>query len=229
MSRESGSFENHPIDQPGTEFHELIRHAKSGDQQAVGRLVEQCRDYLLLIANEDLDASLQGKFGASDLVQDTMLIAHQKFDQFRGQTPAELKGWLRQILRNDLHRARRQFLDADRRDIKREQPIEAAPRGSTHFVDHCPTPRTDAIVQEEARLLNEAMARLPENYRMAVRLREWEDLSFPEIGRQMGISEEAARKLCRRGMDQLAEMLRPAVREFDATASEGCWIHDATS
>jgi RNA polymerase sigma-70 factor (ECF subfamily) len=201
----------------GIDFQELIRLARSGDEQALGILVNQCRDYLLLIANEELDQNLQGKFGASDFVQETMLIAHKKFDQFRGQSPAELKGWLRQILRNDLNRARRQFVDAHRRDIKRERTMDDSQLQPLPLADDSNTPRTDAMVQEEARLLREAMAQLPENYRLAVQLREWDELSFPEIGMRMSISEEAARKLCRRAMDKLEQLLKPIMRPDDSS------------
>ncbi len=190
-------------------FMQLVLAAQNGDPTALGQLIEQCRDYLLLIANEDISPELHGKFGASDFVQETMMIAHQKFPQFRGQTPAELKGWLRQILRNDLLRARRRFVTAQSRDVWREQRLDDSQRPNLSIKDANDTPSTAALAAEEARILKEAMARLPENYRRAIWLREWEDRSYPEIGAQLGISEEAARKLCRRALDKLEDFLKP--------------------
>lgn len=198
------------------DFEELVRRSRQGDLRALGYLVSQCRDYLLLIANEDLDPTLKGKYGASDFVQETMLIAHQKFEQFRGQSPAELRGWLRQILRNDLNRARRQFVDAKQRDVHRERAIEDSQLQPLPLADDANTPRTDAMLQEEAKLLKQAIQLLPENYRQAVQLREWEDLGYAEIGQRMGISEEAARKLCRRAMDRLEQLLKPLLQNGES-------------
>jgi hypothetical protein len=49
----------------------LIRQARGGSAEALGRLLERSRAYLLLIANKGLDADLRSKGGASDLVQQT--------------------------------------------------------------------------------------------------------------------------------------------------------------
>ncbi|HMP80901.1 MAG TPA: sigma-70 family RNA polymerase sigma factor [Pirellulaceae bacterium] len=195
----------------GQALAEWIQRARDGDPSALGELIHQFRDYLMLIANEDLGSELQGKFGASDFVQETMLIAHQKFAQFRGQTLEELKGWLRQILRNDLHRARRQYCDTQRRQIHRERTLHDGQ--AADVTDGQYTPGTDAVVREEGQLLRQAMAQLPENYRQAIQWREWEDLSYAEIGRRLGISEEAARKYCSRGLDKLEWLLKSTLAE----------------
>lgn len=200
---------------------QLVVAAQNGDPVALGQLIEQCRDYLLLIANEDLSPELHGKFGASDFVQETMMIAHQKFPQFRGQTPAELKGWLRQILRNDLLKARRRYVTAQSRDVWREQRLDDSQRPNTTIRDGSDTPGTAALAAEEAKILKEAMARLPDNYRQAIWLREWEDRSYPEIGAALGISEEAARKLCRRALDKLEDYLKPFWLAADTEAPQG--------
>jgi RNA polymerase sigma-70 factor (ECF subfamily) len=47
--------------------------ARKGSREALGRLLETCRPYLLLVANNELDRDLQAKAGASDLVQETFI------------------------------------------------------------------------------------------------------------------------------------------------------------
>lgn len=188
---------------------QLLMSAKQGDSQALGELIEQCQPYLLLIANQDLSPELHGKFGASDLVQETMLVAYQKIGQFRGQSPAEFKGWLRQILHNDLLRVRRRYLSTQRRDVGREHRMNDSQHFHSPLPDQADTPGTAALAAEEARILQQAMQQLPENYRQAVWMREWEDRSYSEIGNALGVSEEAARKLCRRALDKLEEYLKP--------------------
>ena len=45
---------------------------------------------------------MRGQLDPSDIVQQTLLKAHEKFDQFRGSTEHELRGWLRAILARNL-------------------------------------------------------------------------------------------------------------------------------
>ncbi len=75
---------------PG-DIMQLILAAQAGDEAALGFLMQHCRDYLLLIANEEQDRGLQAKFGASDYVQQTLLAAYENIQQFRGQTAEEFR------------------------------------------------------------------------------------------------------------------------------------------
>src|SRR5262245_28489954 len=90
-----------------------------------GQPLEAYRGYLRMLAQLHFDSQLQGKLDPSDLVQQTLLKAHQGRDQYRGQTEAELKSWLRQILATTLADALRRFGRA-RRDLDLECSLEAA-------------------------------------------------------------------------------------------------------
>src|SRR4051794_18411067 len=87
--------------------------------------LERYREYLRLLARLQMGPRLQAKLDPSDLVQDTLLKAHQALDQFRGRTEAEVAGWLRQILANTLREAVRRY-GAAFRDVGRERPLEAS-------------------------------------------------------------------------------------------------------
>lgn len=191
----------------GDEFYDLVHAAREGDRDAVSRLIQQCRDYLLLIANQDLDAGLTAKLGASDVVQQTLLAAYENFQQFRGTTREELSGWLRQILKNDLLNARRYFQSARCRDARREHRLDDSQIFQPSLADDHHTPGTDALVQEQERLLAQAMAKLPENYRRVLSMRNWQEMPFAEIGESLGISADAARKTWSRAIERLAELM----------------------
>src|SRR5262249_8231422 len=76
--------------------------AMSDQAKYQGRSLEQFRDYLLLLARIQLHAGLQAKLDPSDVVQQTLMKAHQNWGQFRGTSDAELAAWLRSILAHHL-------------------------------------------------------------------------------------------------------------------------------
>jgi RNA polymerase sigma-70 factor (ECF subfamily) len=67
---------------------------------------------------------------------------------------------------------------------------------------------TRIALQEEARLLEAAMDRLPPDQREAILLRRYEELAFKDVGARLGRSEDAARKLFARAMTALAMEMR---------------------
>jgi DNA-directed RNA polymerase specialized sigma24 family protein len=76
----------------------LLQRARQGDVEALGALLQHCRPYLLFVANQQL--ADQGHVRPSDIVQDTLLRAMERFVQFRGENPEALRRWLCTILRN---------------------------------------------------------------------------------------------------------------------------------
>src|SRR5438093_728396 len=90
-----------------------------------GLALERFREYLRLLARTHIGHQLKGKLDPSDVVQQTLLEAHRKRNQFRGQTDAELAAWLRQMLAYSLADAIR-ALGRAKRDVSRERSLEAA-------------------------------------------------------------------------------------------------------
>ena len=79
-------------------FQTTVESARKGSSSALGTLFEECRKYLLLVANRQLGESIQAKVAASDLVQETFLQAQQVFGRFEGTNREELLAWLKRIL-----------------------------------------------------------------------------------------------------------------------------------
>src|SRR5437899_10455736 len=95
---------------------------------------ERFRPYLRLLAGLQLDPRWQAKLDPSDIVQQTLLQAHEARDQFRGQSAGERAAWLRQILARVLANAVRD-LGRAKRDAGRERSLEAALSQSSSRLD----------------------------------------------------------------------------------------------
>src|SRR5262245_23696194 len=108
--------------------------AKAADDQSHERDFVPYRSYLYLLARSHIGRRNQARLDPSDIVQQTLLHAHQRQAQFRGASEAELMGWLRQILANNLADAVRALARA-KRDISRERPLDLELNDSFTRVD----------------------------------------------------------------------------------------------
>jgi RNA polymerase sigma-70 factor (ECF subfamily) len=196
--------------EPASDVAHWLSAARQGSVPARGQVLEACRGYLLMVAHQYLDPDLQAKGGASDLVQQTFLAAQQHFDQFRGTTEAELLGWLRQALLNNLAQFQRHYRQTAKARAALEIPLggdasSAGPAG--RLPDAGPSPSQEATAREETEAVRRALERLPEDYRRVILLRHQEDLSFEEIGRLMDRSANAAEKLWARAVRRMRQEL----------------------
>lgn len=188
------------------EFAKRLSQAREGCPVAVGELLQACQRFLLSSANRSLESTLRPKKGASDLVQETFVIAHQEFAAFRGESLAEFSAWLNTILERRLHNHWRAFRGTLRRRVNREIPVEEAER----FLDHsAPLPQPAEFKEEFARV-SAALDRLPPAYREVIELRAWQGLKFREIAERMDKSTKAVEKLWSRAIEKLEEQLRGA-------------------
>lgn len=172
--------------------------------------LERFRSYLLLLARLRLDPRLGAKLSASDVVQQTLLEAHQARDQFRGE-PAQLAGWLRQILARNLANAVRDLHRA-KRDVNRERSLEAALEESASQLEGWlaadqSSPSQQAERHERALRLAEALAQLPEPQREAVTLRHFHGSSLEDIATQLACTTAAVTGLLYRGLKNLRRHL----------------------
>jgi RNA polymerase sigma-70 factor (ECF subfamily) len=167
------------------------------------------REYLLLLARVQIDPRLRAKLDPSDVVQETLLKAHQAFDQFRGATEQQLAAWLRTILAHTLSNAVRTF---GRRKFDDEVSLcgtleESSARIEKWLADGQLTPEQIAANNERLLQLAKALAELPEDQRTAIELKHLRGASVAEVCEQIGRSKAAVVGLLFRGMKRLRELL----------------------
>jgi RNA polymerase sigma-70 factor (ECF subfamily) len=181
-------------------FIVALEVARAGSSEAIGALLDNCRNYLLLVANSSLGPGLRTKVGASDLVQETFLEAQRLFDRFQGNNEQDLLRWLSRILENKLGNTLKRHLWAGKRDLSREA---SSGGDSNSFVDSQTSPSGVLMREEEVAGIQAMVSQLSDDYRRVIDLRVHQDFSFEEIGRVMSRSDEAARKLFARAIEEL--------------------------
>lgn len=183
------------------------------DDEVGLRPAESLREYLRLLARLQLGPKLRAEIDPSDVVQQTLLKAHERRDQFRGTTGAEQLAWLRTILAREIADALRR---RGRRRPDRALSLEAAIEQSSARLDRwleAGGPSASQRMMHQERLLEmvEALATLPEDQRAALELRHLQGLPVPEVAEQLGKSLPAVAGLLHRGLKRL----RAAMGEED--------------
>jgi RNA polymerase sigma-70 factor, ECF subfamily len=195
------------------ETEQLLAAVRRGHSDSLGMLLEQYRDYLYLIARARIGARLQARANASDVVQETFLLASRHFDQFAGTSEREWQSWLRSILRRRLLRLVRKQVIARKRSVRREVPLKSALNGSDSaggktagaLVDPGSSPSAPVRRHELAAEMAERLSRLPASYRDVLVLRNLQGLAFAEVARRMGRTVGAVRVLWLRALDRLRQ------------------------
>jgi RNA polymerase sigma-70 factor (ECF subfamily) len=181
----------------------------SGDHDPTPRRpLESFREYLHLLARLQLDPRLQGQIDPSDLVQQTLLKAHEKQDQFRGKTDAERAAWLRSILANQITDALRRHGRLAQHWQSLEDSLEqSSARLEAWLASESDSPSQHIVHEERLLAMAEAMAKLPEDQRLALELRHLQGLSVPDVCEAMGKSPSAVAGLLHRGLKNLRAAL----------------------
>ncbi|MBL9100088.1 MAG: sigma-70 family RNA polymerase sigma factor [Myxococcales bacterium] len=175
-----------------TDF-ELLDAWRAGDRSAGNALFERYFDAICrFFANKV-------HHGIDDLIQKTFLGCVEGRDRFQKQ--ASFRTYLFAVAHNVLRahfRQTRPGVDFD--------PSEVAAD------DFTPSPSTMFALQQEQRLLLEALRRIPLDHQLVLELYYWEDMAAPELAAVLGVPEGTVRSRLRRAKEALAEKMASLAR-----------------
>ena len=174
--------------------------------------LDRFRSFLRLLVEIELSPRLRVKEDASDIVQQTLWEAHRDLPAYRGQTEAELVGWLRTILaRNLLNVA--QHYHTQKRDVAREQSLavhldQSSARVAGFLASEQTTPSQAAVHNEEIQQLADGLAQLLDGERTAIVLKHFRGWSLSQISEHLGRPPDAIAGLLKRGLKKLRSLLQ---------------------
>lgn len=160
------------------------------------------REMVFGVAFRHLDNSAE----AEDVTQEVFFRLWQNYPERVGAQT--VGGWLKSVARNlcfnhlGRYRARCEtFTDLTRLDETRDRALENSAAPDVKDADH--------LAEDRWRLLSQALCHLTADQRSALMLHHVEEIPFPEIARQLGISAGKAKSDAFRARTSLRRRLQP--------------------
>lgn len=180
------------------EERRLIRAARSGDEKALGQIVEILSGPVYRFGR----TFCRNPQDAEDVMQDVLTSAIRSVGSFSGRS--SLTTWAYMIARNACSRMRRRRVG----EPARLDTLESvAGEESRQLLDMGSDPERDAQTSETREALRRALAGLPVPQREAVLLRDVEGVSASRAARILGLTVPALKSRLHRGRETLRQAL----------------------
>lgn len=203
-------------------IEDLIGQARSGDRRALGNLLEQHGPSIRRKLRGAIPTRWQALLSIDDVLQQTYIDAFLDIGDFAGSRPEAFEGWLSTMARRNLHDAIR-MLTAEKRGGDRTRITRPLSDESfVHLFELASgtqsTPSRTAGKGEIRTFIEDALQRLPPDYRQAVVLFELEGLRAERVAAMLNRSAGAVYMLRARALDRLASILGPPSKYLSGSA-----------
>jgi len=181
---------------------QLVARAQQGEKQAFELLVAKYQRKLLRL----ISRLVRDPAEAEDVAQEAFIKAYRALPQFRGDSA--FYTWLYRI---GVNTAKNFLVSQGRRppSSTEKDNEEAETFDDADALRDINTPESILLSKEIATTVNAAMAKLPEELRTAISLREIEGLSYDEISEVMNCPIGTVRSRIFRAREAIAAELRP--------------------
>jgi RNA polymerase sigma-70 factor, ECF subfamily len=192
----------------------LLNDARQANSGAADNLLGQFRDPLRRMIGLRLDPAIARRVDASDIVQDVLLEANQRLQEYLKKPDMPFHLWLRHLAQDRIIDTHRRHRLAQRRSVDKEQAMERpawSDESSIMFVqqlvDTERTPASEAIRAELQSKLAAAVNELGDDDREIILMRHHELLSNGEVASALGLTEAAASMRYLRAVRRLKAVL----------------------
>ena len=180
---------------------DLMARIAKGDDDAFEILVNRHQTSIFNLIYRFIGDRTQAK----DLAQEVFLRVWHAAKSYKPE--AKFTTWIYRITANlcfnELKSARRKkWLRFFHSDEENRDTIEE------NFADQSPSPEELLLAKERSRQIASALQGLPENQRMALILKRYDDLSYQEIAKVIGCSVSAVESLLVRAKRTLQEKIK---------------------
>jgi len=180
----------------GLDLESVLDRARGHDAEALGEIHHRYVRRVLGLCRYMLDS----RESAEDATSEVFLKLQRSIDSYDGSIP--FPRWLLRVAGN-------QCVDVLRRRRRERQVIVEVEDGAAviEATSSEPSPLRTVIRMAERAELQAAIARLPENHRVPLVLRYYTELSYDEIGQQLGLQRNHVAALIFRAKQELRRKL----------------------
>jgi RNA polymerase sigma-70 factor (ECF subfamily) len=191
---------------------QLIANAKAGDQLALERLLVMYGAATRQFIAGRLSTAHQSYLDPEDILQQTFIHAFRDIRQLQGETQPEFEAWLKAIAENRWRDAARALNRAKRGgQYRRALPAQSSTNSIVDLVELLSaggrSPSSYLVRDEVVMAVQDAIRRLPANYRQAIELRFLEGKSLDEAAVIMNCSSRAVQGLVDRAKKKMRQSL----------------------
>jgi len=182
---------------------ECMLELKEGNRQALEILMRKYYPRILNFIYRFMD----NRQLAEDLAQEVFMKVYKSAHHYRPRS--QFQTWLYTIAKNtclnELRRNRRQMVSID-------EPVASGTQGLKQKIsDPRANPAGELLQKEKKALIRAAIDDLPDNQRMAVILRRYENFSYAEIAATLNVTDKAVKSLLSRAKLNLKNNLAGAI------------------
>jgi RNA polymerase sigma-70 factor (ECF subfamily) len=191
-----------PSDALPVSDEELARRATEGDEDAERELLDRHGPRLRAWVERRVRGVLQRRLGASDVLQEAFLTAHQRMGRFEDRGSGSFGRWLSRIVERKVQEElRRHVRTAKRSAANEESGTLAAPLARD------PSPSLLAMRREGQARIDAVLASLSDAQRLVLRMAHEEGHSIAEIARRLGKKPDTVYKIYGRAAAALTRRL----------------------
>jgi RNA polymerase sigma-70 factor (ECF subfamily) len=182
----------------GLDLENVIERARGRDDEALGEIYRRFARRVFGLCRCMLDT----RESAEDATSEVFLKLQRSVESYDSSIP--FPRWLLRVAGN-------QCIDVLRRRRRGRQVIVEAEEGVAVIEATSPeaSPLGAVISKEERVKVRDAIARLPENYRLPLVLRYYGELGYDEIAQQLGLEKNNVAALIFRAKQELRRKLAP--------------------
>lgn len=182
----------------------LISKAVSGDSAAFSELMAKHEKRMYAVALR----MCANREDAQDCLQDAMIRIYRSISGFKGQS--SFATWVYRITMNTC------LDELRKRKSRQATSLDTLVESGYSPTDGINTPEKQAISSEQRRVLDGAIAELPEDMRSAIVLRDIQGFSYEEIAQMQDANIGTIKSRISRGREKLRQILRENAELFRA-------------
>ena len=182
--------------------HELVKKVQAGNKKAFDILVIKYQQRILSVVNGFVHDPTE----AQDVMQEAFIKAYRAIKNFRGESA--FYTWLYRIAINT---AKNHLTAKSRRPPASDITIDDAQTSDVSELKEIETPENRLISDELAKVIATTISTLPNETAVAIKLREFEGMSYEEIAQVMSCPIGTVRSRIFRAREMIDKQIRTVI------------------